>query len=434
MNHARKKILISNVYSWRNKGDAAIVLCMIERLKSEFGDPEIHISSIDPSDKGKYGESGFQNSFLCYRGGGSSVRKPIGNYFLATMLSYFLLARLRLFGFFSKIGLRPYFLFGNEIAIKIRKYGQYDVVIAAGGGYFITKGKQRKLLRYLNYNDSLLFAYDFFAATFFGKPFVLYSQSIGPFHSPRDFDLLRPFLAKANIIMCREDLTMARLADQGLTNITRTEDVAFNLEARPCNVLSRHGLNDGSIKIGMTVRECLPKLEQSVYEFQIAKFISTLLHRNPQVRIIFMPQVVYESGGDNDLHTAERIQSLIEPEYLDRVNVLYDDLHPSELKYVIGQMNYFIGTRFHSCIFALSSLVRTVALSYEPKTNGIMHGLGMSRFVIDVTDVTAENLMNLLDELSDDGSYYSKISTEVDQAKRRGSVNLAALLEWDKSP
>src|SRR3989344_456846 len=44
-----KKILVTNAYTWKNKGDAAIVLGTINSIKQCFGnDTKITISSMDP--------------------------------------------------------------------------------------------------------------------------------------------------------------------------------------------------------------------------------------------------------------------------------------------------------------------------------------------------------------------------------------------------
>jgi len=58
------------------------------------------------------------------------------------------------------------------------------------------------------------------------------------------------------------------------------------------------------------------------------------------------------------------------------------DLSASQIKWVIGQMDVFIGARTHSIIAGMSSLVPTVSLVYSPK------GTGINRDVFDNIDLT----------------------------------------------
>ena len=49
------KIIITNVYCYQNKGDAGIVVSIIENLKKKFPDAKIKIVSLYPEiDNGKY--------------------------------------------------------------------------------------------------------------------------------------------------------------------------------------------------------------------------------------------------------------------------------------------------------------------------------------------------------------------------------------------
>ena len=58
-----------------------------------------------------------------------------------------------------------------------------------------------------------------------------------------------------------------------------------------------------------------------------------------------------------------------------RVMIQEGDYSAEDLKYIIGQCDFFIGSRMHSCIAALSMKVPTISLSYSHKFNGIMQSL-----------------------------------------------------------
>ena len=422
-------ILISNVYSWKNKGDAAIILCMINHIKKEFPGATISISSIDPEDKGKYGEKYFDPSFLRIV---KNLYNPKNNNILF-LLKYFiqiltLRMRLKLFAFLAKKRVYWFGLFDHKIQEKIKKYQNYDLVIAAGGGYFISKENKRKVMRLFNYDEQVLFAYDFYLATFFGKPYILYNQSIGPFFSKKDALNLQPFFKNAEAIICRERLTYNRMKAAGINNLILSEDAAFNLKSTKNGILDKYTKTENEISIGFTVRKCLPNLLQKKYENEISIFIAQVLSSSSKTKIYFMPQVTYEKGGDNDLHVVRRIHESINKNVQDRVMIIDENVHPGDLKYIIGEMDYFFGTRMHSCIFALASNIKTIALSYEPKTDGIMKSLKVDNYFINVKEVNAEKLLDLYQQVTHDQTYQTILKKEVERVQKESLVNLKEIL------
>jgi colanic acid/amylovoran biosynthesis protein len=422
-------ILISNVYSWKNKGDAAIILSMIDHIKSEFPNAKISISSIDHNDIGKYNEDSFNLNFL------TIAKKPYlkAEYSFFSRLKYILSCnilrfKLNIFGFFAKKNLYLYSIFPTNLKRKIQSYQSCDLIIAAGGGYFISKSQKNKLERYLNHDEQVLFAYDFYLATFFKKPYILYNQSIGPFFSNQDELNLLPFFKKSEAIICREQLTYDRMQKLGLNNLILSEDAAFNLKSTQNNILEKYTKITDEISIGFTVRQCLPEVFQTIYEHEITLFIQEILQLDKASKVYFMPQVTYEDGGDNDLHVARRIREAVDKHLRNRVIIIDEDVHPSNLKYMIGRMNYFFGTRMHSCIFSLASNVKTIALSYEPKTDGIMKSLKMDDYFINVKDLTEKKLLNLYHKIMDDTTYYERLKKEVERVQKESLVDLRKIL------
>jgi colanic acid/amylovoran biosynthesis protein len=84
-----------------------------------------------------------------------------------------------------------------------------------------------------------------------------------------------------------------------------------------------------------------------------------------------------------------------------------------ELKSLYANLDFLIGTRFHSVIFSLASFVPCIAIEYEHKTGGIMRELGLHRWVIPFEDVTAERLQSLFDELIQNADSYRAYLREV---------------------
>ena len=108
---------------------------------------------------------------------------------------------------------------------------------------------------------------------------------------------------------------------------------------------------------------------------------------------VFVPQVIVEYG--NDANVAKDIKDLLIDKFKNNFIVLEDDIHPNEVKQLIWNFDYFIGTRMHSNIFAISMGKPTIAIAYEKKTNGIMHTVEMDDYVIEMKSISAKKLIEL---------------------------------------
>lgn len=111
---------------------------------------------------------------------------------------------------------------------------------------------------------------------------------------------------------------------------------------------------------------------------------------------VFIPQVIVEYGDDTVI--AKEIKSRISDELKNDFIILEEDLSPVELKTMIWNLDYFVGTRMHSNIFATTMGIPTVAIAYEKKTNGIMETVGLSDYIVEIDEITEEKLEKKIDE------------------------------------
>jgi len=410
------KILISNLYSWKNKGDAAIVLCMLQHLKKEFPKAKISLSSSDPDDL-KNKPYGNYNYFLNPLTILTKKKWKISQGY--TLISN--LIKLKLLSLCSIFNFKPYFLFSNEMREKIKSYDNFDLVIACGGGYILTT-KNVDLL------GKMISVYDFYLAKEFKKPFILYNQSIGPFYKKFHKKFLKKSLSKAILIICREGLTYNRLKKMHLNNICLSTDIAFNLKNKKTKTLKDYAFNKERTNIGITVRNWLKPSEQKNYEKELSRFIIKKLNNNRDIRFYFIPQVIHEKNLDNDLLIAKKITERIPKHLKNFVYILNEDLDPREIKFIISKMDYFIGTRMHSNIFALSNKIKTIAISYEPKTEGIMKMLNLSNYVIKMENLTCQVLIKKFDRLINDYKYIGLLKKKIPKMKRKSLVNLNSII------
>jgi len=408
-------ILISNIYSWKNKGDAAIVISMLDDIKKQYPNAKLTLSSLDKEDTQIYGKYDHRDNTLLYL-----LNNDDTKVYLFVKIIFFLL-RVKIFEICARLGFRPYSLFSKSLSDKIKEYNDFDLVLACGGGYLLTRTVGGIF-------PLLVTAYDFYFAKLFNKPYILYNQSVGPFYRKWHFHLIRPFLSEANSLIVREDISFKRLVKQKLSNIVCSSDIAFNLGVQKNDLLRRFAYSGSDVNFGLTVRHWLSEDKQKIYEAEIAKFIERVLSAETKSIFYFIPQVIYSEMDDDDLITSRKILQLIREEYRSRIVIIDMDLHPEKLKYIISQMNYFIGTRMHSNIFALSSLVKTIAIAYEPKTTGIMRMLNLSDYVAPMEDVNAKHLYDLFLKIKLDSNYLVNLSERLEYVKNISTNNLNDLI------
>lgn len=63
-------------------------------------------------------------------------------------------------------------------------------------------------------------------------------------------------------------------------------------------------------------------------------------------------------------------------------------------------VNFFVGHKTHSTIFALATGTPLLAIAYHPKTIEFMRQFDMEQFVIDDKVMTGDKLISMFDELS----------------------------------
>lgn len=344
-----QNILICNIYSWKNKGDAAIILSMLDHVIDQFPHATLTLSTFDAGDgeRVRYGDHRYRLNPLAH-----IVRPGDGKIFVLFKTIWFLF-RAKVFEILAHLGHHAFWLFSNGLRAKFKEYESYDLVIAAGGGYLLTRN-------FWGILPLLVSSYDFYFAKMLNKKYVLYNQSIGPFNNFLHTKLILPRIRNAQHAILREDLSFQRLGGVNLTNLILSADIAFRLKPQETQVLDKWDFSRDGNNIGITVRNWLAEDAQAIYEQELARFIATVLSDDNKARFFFIPQVIFSEMNDDDSVISKKIVDLLPEDYRKRVVVIEDDLHPGALKHVISQMDKFIGTRMHSNIFALSSHVKTI--------------------------------------------------------------------------
>lgn len=236
-------------------------------------------------------------------------------------------------------------------------------------------------------------------------PLIQLPQTIGPFKSTLARTIARFILLHSHKIFVR-DSASAELVQQ-LTNARRSAilcpDVAFTLKASPPTdalLEYREILDspDGVVGINISGLLYFGSLNSS-NPFGLAVNYNTLLKSIIQLflnhtrhKILLIPHT-YGSIKDPESDNFASEQMMAQVFQTDRVSVLRGQFPPDQIKYVIGKTSFFVGSRMHACIGALSQGVPTCAIAYSSKFVGVFATVGAESLVLDARTCTMDSAM-----------------------------------------
>ncbi|TOL24322.1 hypothetical protein CGI03_02910, partial [Vibrio parahaemolyticus] len=113
--------------------------------------------------------------------------------------------------------------------------------------------------------------------------------------------------------------------------------------------------------------------------------------------------------------------------------VIDADRNYKQMLDVYSTLDYLIGTRFHSVIFAQISNIPSLAIAYGGnKTRGIMRKIGLEDYVIDIESISSEELEvvfnNLVENKNDYQSKLEKAKLDIEEDRSRIIDDIRGLL------
>ena len=204
-------------------------------------------------------------------------------------------------------------------------------------------------------------------------PLMFYAQGIGPLRRAMSRTLVRMVANRAACITVRDEASARLLVALGVSNprIEVTADPAFALTPAAPEVvaplLRAEGLPTDRPLIGVALRPWGGAGASPVAGY--ARLL-TELARQTEAQIVLIPM---QTPNDVDF-AAEVAQKTDAPT---NFPILRGDYAPEVLLGIIGQMQSVVAMRLHALIFAARTGVPPFALSYDPKVEHLMKGLGL---------------------------------------------------------
>jgi len=227
---------------------------------------------------------------------------------------------------------------------------------------------------------------------------VMLPQTYGPFASPVARRVAAYILGRSSLIFSRDRESMGtveRLVGNG-QRCHLCPDVAFSLEASPPHRVALQPplpAASGDHLIGISVNAFLYHRSQQRREmFGLAldypRFVLRLVERllaESNTRVLLVAHTLAAAGNSDldDRVACRKVRDQLRPDLQARVHVTEGTYDQGEIKAIIGRCEFFVGSRMHACIAALSQGIPAVGVAYSKKFAGVFDTVGAGEWVVD---------------------------------------------------
>lgn len=247
---------------------------------------------------------------------------------------------------------------------------------------------------------------------------VLLPQTYGPYRSRWTRRLARWLLQHSSVIVAR-DRESQRVAQElagDAKQVWLCPDVAFALQGAMPSTMETDpppepasdrehekarpiGVNvNGLMYNGGYTRANMFGLKLD-YPTLLPRLVTALLQEHPG-EVWLIPHTYAPAGSvESDPEACRRVRKAVSPELQPRVRIVTGEYDCREIKGIIGQCEFFVGSRMHASIAALSLGIPTVGIAYSRKFAGVFETVGMRDWVVDGREVENPDAVDRVLEL-----------------------------------
>ncbi|HEY3490804.1 MAG TPA: polysaccharide pyruvyl transferase family protein [Candidatus Deferrimicrobiaceae bacterium] len=253
-----------------------------------------------------------------------------------------------------------------------------------------------------------------FIAILMDRPLVLMPQTYGPYQS-KLARMIASRIMRSSVFILSRDAEGICVVNQLLGNrkvaipVILCPDVAFTLGARlpqdlritpPLPDRKKDepllGLNvNGLLFNGGYTRANMFGLLFNYHEF-VQKLVDRIL-KSTEWRILLIPHTYGGEGHvESDPDACRKIRDSVPQSDADRVHMVDYYYDQFQIKGIVNLCDFFVGSRMHACIAALSQGIPTVGVSYSKKFFGVFDSVGKGNMVIDARNVEETEAVDMI--------------------------------------
>ncbi|NPC97275.1 polysaccharide pyruvyl transferase family protein [Nocardioides sp. zg-DK7169] len=379
------RALMINAYSYKNAGDAAIMLSSA-RILFENGFDEVVISSrYDDGANYRPHGVGVVSELIPFpnRGDTSALGQATAAAFGLTAAALCIAVGT----FLPRVGrVLSRFLLPRTRGL----HGRYQLLAIAGGGYMYSA---KRLLNLSLWHSLLTIR---LAQLHIGKT-AMFPQSLGPVNNAFDRWVIERALSRTQVIVRERESLERSVCPPRVSVSAVVPDVAF--------YPFRDGDEVAAVSSIPTVRIAVMDWRWSTsvsaeafdrYKCEISKLISLL--DNAGYRVVLGGHSRLPEHDQDDIAVARVIA-----EGVSSATEVDDNCDVSHLLSMYQSAQVVIGTRLHACIMALSVGTPAIALAYQSKAVGVMRDSGLEQSTFMADQFRADEVFNRVRSLTQGG-------------------------------
>jgi colanic acid/amylovoran biosynthesis protein len=249
-----------------------------------------------------------------------------------------------------------------------------------------------------------------------GKPLLLLPQTLGPFRGVFGKALARYVLRRAAKVYTRDKeslVAVPQFLGVDSSKLRFSFDMAFALEPSPPSQADSAWLTEsagerpligfnpsGLLYLGGYTKDNMFGLKAD-YRVLIRDVILWFIEKK-NCRVMLIPHA-HKPGdtSESDTIACESLLRELGNRYPGRIHAAIGDHNEQEIKHLIGQCDFFLGSRMHACIAALSQCIPTVGLAYSRKFDGVLRSIGVDDLVVDLRAHDRKEILSLIEAVYD---------------------------------
>jgi polysaccharide pyruvyl transferase WcaK-like protein len=302
---------------------------------------------------------------------------------------------------FGKI--RQKVILGNEC---LRRIQETDLVTSLAGGDSFSDIYGLERLLYVALPQLLVLC--------MSRPLVQLPQTIGPFKKRFSRWIAKFIMSRSEIIYSRDDQGLQDVRELLGANFDQTKvrfsyDLGLLLDPKPPREsglvgFSPHekpttclvGLNISGLLFGGQANQTNNFGFKGDYNELVDSLLDFLLKKE-NVSVLLTPHV-FGADGESDIVACRTLYAKLKMKYAGRLGLAAGTYNEREIKHLIGRCDFFIGSRMHSCIAAISQSVPAVSIAYSDKFVGVMKSLGVEGLVADPRTMKQEEILRIVEQ------------------------------------
>jgi polysaccharide pyruvyl transferase WcaK-like protein len=249
-------------------------------------------------------------------------------------------------------------------------------------------------------------------ALFLGKRLILLPQTLGPFKAKPTRWIAKYILSHADTVYSRDRIALSNGNlpignGRHARDVRFCYDVGFVVNPRPpatsepvLRSLSRGassslvGLNvSGLLAMGGYNQQNMFGLKGD-YKQLMARLISFFIDSR-DANVLLIPHVFgAEENPESDSAACQALYRSLRPLLGDKLHVVEGAYDQNEIKHIIGMCDFFIGSRMHACIAALSQSIPALAIAYSDKFMGVLQTLDIDALVADARKMDEDSIVS----------------------------------------